>query len=127
MYKMKVLIVDDSSFSQKITANLLKKHLQSVEIDFASDGEEGFEKYKKIKPDYIFVDLLMPNINGQELIRLIKKEDQGAKIIVVSADVQKNVKEKVEAYNIISFINKPLNEEKAKFICNMIRNDMNEG
>ena len=123
---IKVLIVDDSNFSQKITGNLLKKHLKEVEISYANDGEEGFEKYKSIKPDYIFVDLLMPKINGQELIKLLRNYDSNSKIIVVSADVQKDVREEIEGYNVISFINKPFNDEKAEVICNMIRNEKYE-
>lgn len=123
---VKILIVDDSNFSQKITSNLIKKFINDLEIYYANDGQEGFEKYKKINPDYMFVDLLMPNINRKELIKLVKEYDSTAKIIVISADVQKNVKEEIKSYNIVSFINKPINEEKAKFICDIIRNDKNE-
>ncbi|NLP46455.1 MAG: response regulator [Epulopiscium sp.] len=122
---MKILIVDDSYFSQKTTANFIKKFLDSVDFEFAKDGKEGFEKYKQIKPDYTFVDLLMPNINGQELIKLIKTDDNDAKIIVISADVQKNIREEIEAYGVLSFINKPMNEEKARLISELIRNDVN--
>lgn len=123
---LKILIVDDSNFSQKIISNLLKSFLDNAEFFFASDGREGFSKYKEIKPDYVFVDLLMPNINGKELIKLIKEYDASCKIIVISADVQKNVREDMESYNIMYFINKPFNQEKAKFICDKMRNDKNE-
>lgn len=123
---LKILIVDDSNFSQKIISNLLKSFLDNAEFFFASDGREGFRKYKEIKPKYVFVDLLMPNINGKELIKLIKEYDASCKIIVISADVQKNVREDMESYNIMYFINKPFNQEKAKFICDKIRNDKNE-
>lgn len=119
----KILIVDDSIFSQKITANLIKKFLDNIEIFFANDGEEGFNKYKEIKPDYVFLDLLMPKLNGEEVIKLIKQYDNHGKIIVVSADVQKKVKEEIENYGIMSFINKPFNDEKAKLICERIGNE----
>lgn len=123
----KILIVDDSVFSQKTTANFIKRNLQdiSMEIYYAADGEEGYSKYQEIKPDYTFVDLLMPKIDGKELIVMLKKYDANAKIVVVSADVQKNVKEEIEAYRVMSFVNKPFNDEKAKAICEMIRNDSN--
>lgn len=120
---LKILIVDDSNFSQKVTANLLKKHLVNIEVFFAGDGEEGFLKYKEIKPDYIFVDLLMPKINGKDLIQLLRAYDKDVKIVVISADVQKNVREEIEAYNVLSFINKPFNDEKAESICKMIKDD----
>lgn len=123
---MKLLIVDDSKFSQIITSNLIKELIEDIEIFFANDGEIGFNKYKEINPDYIIVDLLMPHLNGKELIKLIKEYDSESKIFVVSADVQKNVKEEIESYGIMGFINKPFNEEKAKFIYDIIKGDSNE-
>ncbi|MDU6266609.1 MAG: response regulator [Anaerocolumna aminovalerica] len=117
----KVLIVDDSVFSQKIAANLIKKYMGDVELSFANDGEEGIELYEKLKPDFVITDLLMPKLSGQELIRRIKAHDKFAEIIVISADVQKNIREEVEAYNILSFLNKPLQDEKAQLICNLMR------
>ena len=117
----KVLIVDDSVFSQKIAANLIKKYMGDVELSFANDGEEGIELYEKLKPDFVITDLLMPKLSVQELIRLIKAHDKLAEIIVISADVQKNIREEVEAYNILAFLNKPLQDEKAQLICNLMR------
>ncbi|NME95818.1 response regulator [Clostridium cochlearium] len=122
---MKILIVDDSSFSKIVTSKLIKNFLKDVEVILASDGAEGFKKYKEVKPDYTFVDLLMPNINGKELIKLIKEYDKDSKIFVISADVQKSVREEVEAYGIMKFINKPFNEEKAKEVFNIIQGDIN--
>ncbi|WP_094545767.1 response regulator transcription factor [Petroclostridium xylanilyticum] len=119
----KILIVDDSIFSQKITSNLIRQFLNNAEIYFSSDGKEGFKTYKEINPDYVFIDLLMPNLNGKDLIKKIRDYDADAKIIVLTADVQKNVREEIEKYNVLSFINKPFNEEKAKTVCDMIRND----
>ena len=55
---MDILIIDDSTFSQRILGNLIAKNLDDVNTYFAKDGEEGLEKYKEIKPDYTFVDLL---------------------------------------------------------------------
>lgn len=124
---LKILIVDDSIFSQKTTANLIKKFLKDVEISFASDGKEGFIKYKNIKPDYTFIDLLMPGINGQDLLKLIKEFNKNAKIFVVSADIQKGIREEIEAYDVVAFINKPFNAEKAKLVCELIeKEEVNE-
>lgn len=114
---MIVLIVDDSVFSQKVTANLLKKAIPgNVVISFASDGEEGLRKFRALKPDYIFIDLLMPKLSGMELIRAVQKEG-GAGIIVVTADIQKCVREEIEALGVLAFVNKPLNDEKMRLLC----------
>lgn len=123
---LKILVVDDSVFSQKVVANLLKNKMNDIEISFANDGEQGFIAYKELKPDYVFLDLLMPKINGQELIYLLKKYDADAKIFVVSADVQKNVKDEIDQYNILGFINKPFTEEKAQLVFDIIKENTNE-
>lgn len=120
---LKILIVDDSIFSQKTASNLIKKFLKEVEFFFANDGKEGFIKYKNMKPDYIFIDLLMPGINGEDLLKLIKEFDNNAKIFVVSADVQKGIREEIEAYGVKAFVNKPFNEEKARIVCEMIKKE----
>ena len=123
---MKMLIVDDHRFTQLTTSKLLETYIEDLDIAFAKDGEEGFNKYKELKPDYVFVDLLMPNISGQELIRLIKDYDKNSKIFVISADVQKNVREEIESLGIIEFINKPFTGEKAKSVAELIRGDTHE-
>ena len=51
---LKILIVDDSIFAQKVTANLINKYLNDTEISYATDGLEGFNKYKEIKPITFF-------------------------------------------------------------------------
>lgn len=122
---MNILIIDDSAFSQRVIANLIVKYLDNVNTYFAKDGEEGLEKYKSIKPNYTFVDLLMPKLNGEELIKQINEYDPNAKIIVVSADVQKSIKEEIDSYGVMAFINKPFTEEKAKSVCEIIRDSEN--
>lgn len=120
-YMIKILIVDDSVFSQKITANIIRKHVEQSEIYFSADGWEGLKKYQELKPDYVFVDLLMPGLDGQSLIKLIKESDSTANIIVVTADVQNHVREEIENLHIMSFINKPFTDEKAQIICNIMK------
>lgn len=123
----KILIVDDSVFSQKTTTDLIKKSLDSsVEIYYAKDGKDGFKKYKDIRPNYTFLDLLMPELKGQELLKLIKELNNEAKVFILSADVQKSVRTEVEKYGVLAYINKPFNEEKAQLVCEMIRKEIDE-
>lgn len=117
------MIVDDSRFSQRITSSLIKQFLDDAEFEFAGNGEEGLEKFREGSPDYTIVDLLMPKLRGGDLIEKIKQLDIDARIFVISADVQKRVRDVVEKMGVLSFINKPLDEEKAKKICDIIRND----
>lgn len=120
---VKILIVDDSRFSQKITASLIKQYLTDAVFEFAGDGEEGLEKFMTWHPGYMIIDLLMPKLRGQDMIEKVKEQDIDAKVFVVSADVQKRVRDVIDKMGVLSFINKPLDEEKAKKICDIIRND----
>lgn len=120
---MLVLIVDDSQFSQLTAAKRLRQVMPHLEIIFAGDGEEGWQKYLAHKPDYVLIDLLMPRVDGHMLIDRIKKADEKANIIVVSADIQASVRKELEKIGIKAFFNKPFNLEKAQRVAEMMKGD----
>ena len=83
---MRVLVIDFEKFSQTVFESEL--HQQNIEVDLAVNGEEGLDLIKKNKPDLIVLELILPKINGFDLLAEIKKykgEVATAKTIV--ADV----------------------------------------
>lgn len=120
---MRILIIDDSKFSQVTTAKLLRSIMPDLEIIFADDGEQGWQKYREHCPEYVLVDLLMPKLDGQTLIKMIKEDNQEANIVVISADVQLSVRQELEEYGIRAFFNKPFSLEKAQAIANLMKGD----
>lgn len=122
---LKVLVVDSSIFSQKVIASALNKVRQDVEITFAINGEEGFSKYQELNPDFVILDILMPKLNGQELIYLIKKIDENAKIFVVSADIQRSVLKEINK-DIMAFIYKPFTDQKAQLMYMLMKEHLNK-
>lgn len=118
---MKVLIVEDSMFVQKMMSKLIGDHIPNCEIRTATNGEEGYRLYQDFKPDLITTDLLMPGLNGQDMLRLIREKDQNVRIIILSADIQKATREEVEELGITGFLNKPLTAEKANTLPQMIQ------
>jgi len=117
---MKILIVDDSKLMQKTIAKVLGSKLLDAEFSFAANGEEGFAMFKEVQPDVVTIDLLMPVMNGIELLKLISAEEHNSKLFVLSADVQKVVQEEVRDLGA-TFISKPFTEEKALEVVNMIQ------
>ncbi len=113
---MRVLIVDDSSFAQHFTKKMLISALPEAELLFASDGKQGYEMFLAHKPDYIITDLLMPNMDGKAMIKLILEKDPDSRIIVLSSDIQKLIKEEIAKMGVLHFINKPLTEENGRFL-----------
>lgn len=118
--RLKLLIVDDSKFTQKVEGNLFKEVVPNLEIYFANDGKEGVQKYSEIHPDLTIVDLLMPNMTGMELLKEIKDIDEDAKMVVVSADVQEKVKQEAYDLGALAFVNKPINKAKIEEILNIV-------
>jgi signal transduction histidine kinase/CheY-like chemotaxis protein len=82
-----ILMVDDRWENRTVITNLLQP--LGFNVIEASNGQEGLEKAIALKPDLIITDLLMPQMNGFELIQHLRytPETQDVKIIVSSASV----------------------------------------
>src|SRR3989338_8728381 len=78
---MKILIVDDSTFERRTLKSIIEKDGHEV-ID-AIDGQDGFEKAKFYMPDLVISDILMPNVDGFQFLRNMKKDKNLKSIPVV--------------------------------------------
>ena len=77
----KILIVDDEKDILEFLSYNLKK--EGFSIYTACDGLEGLEKTKKIKPDLIIVDLMMPKMNGIEMCENIRNDKKLSNVIIL--------------------------------------------
>lgn len=108
-----VLIVDDSRTSRKILGDVLRNMGLEV-VGEAVNGEEGFLKYKELKPDLVTMDITMPVMSGLESLLLIKHENANAKVIMITAAGQKeNLMQAVKA-GAEEFLTKPLEEAEIR-------------
>ncbi|MCX7654645.1 MAG: chemotaxis protein CheY [Fervidobacterium sp.] len=80
----KVLVVDDAAFMRMMLKDILTKAGHEV-VGEAANGVEAVEKYKELKPDVVTMDITMPEMNGIDAIKEIKKFDPNATVIVCSA------------------------------------------
>lgn len=78
----KILVVDDNIMMRKLIINLLKH--DNVTFDEAGDGNEGLERMTDIQYDLVITDILMPRMEGIEMIMEVKKKHPGVNIIAVS-------------------------------------------
>ncbi len=78
----KILVVDDNIMMRKLIINLLKH--DNVTFDEAGDGNEGLEKMTDIQYDLVITDILMPRMEGIEMIMEVKRKHPGMNIIAVS-------------------------------------------
>ncbi len=106
----KVLIVDDAAFMRLTIKELLGK-IDSVEFAEAQNGIEAVSKYMEIKPDVVTMDITMPDMTGLEALKLIRKVNPQAKVVMVSAMGQENMVKEAVLNGAKTFIIKPFKEE----------------
>ena len=102
----KILIVDDSRTSRKIFREILEDAGHTI-IGEAVDGEDGYLKYQELKPDVVTLDITMPKLDGIEALQLIRKFDENAKAIMITAAGQKDKMVRAVKYGAAEFITKP--------------------
>ena len=81
---MRALIVDDSAYMRKILADIVLDLKWEISGE-AGTGEEAIESYKKLRPDIVLMDVVMPGIGGIEATRKIKVYDPSAKVVLITA------------------------------------------
>jgi len=81
---IKVLIADDHQLFREGLENLISSAPDIEVIAEAKDGKEASDKTRELNPDVVLVDIGMPEMNGIEATRIIKKEQPGARVIAVS-------------------------------------------
>ncbi|MGL4107311.1 response regulator transcription factor [Clostridium sp. LP20] len=80
---IKILVVEDDVKIQELIVEFLLS--QDYKVDAASDGVEGYEKFKKGNYDLIILDVMMPNLNGYDLCKMIRKKNRYIPIIFLTA------------------------------------------
>lgn len=102
-----ILIVDDALLSRNMVKKIVKNwgHF-TIE---AQDGEEALTRIQEEKPDLILLDLLIPKVNGIQVLEKLKQENSPIPVIVITADTQKTTKQKCLELGAICVLNKPAN------------------
>ena len=106
-----VLVVDDSAMARKMLIKSLPPDWD-IEIRQACNGEEALAAYRQGRADVIFLDLNMPGIDGYGVLETLQAEDLNCFVIVVSADVQPQARERVMKLGAIAFVQKPVDAAK---------------
>lgn len=105
----KILIVEDNQDSRELAVKVLKnKGYQTIE---ASDGEEALEKASAEKPDLILLDISIPKIDGYEVAKRLKSDEElkDIPIVALTAHAMKGDREKVIVAGFEGYISKPIN------------------
>ena len=104
---MSVLVAEDN----KVNCLVLRKFLSKWDISFeiATDGNEAVEKYQNGSFDLILMDIMMPNMNGFEATKIIRKFDSNIPIIALSAATAVHMEKEYDEAGMNGHISKPFN------------------
>ncbi len=106
----RVLIVDDAAFMRMSIRNMLESNGFEI-VGEAENGVMAIEKYKELQPEVVTMDITMPEMDGLEALREIKKIDPAASVVMVSALGQEARMKEAIIYGAKGFIVKPFKEE----------------
>lgn len=107
----KILITDDSILARKQLKDMISTVGTPVFYE-ARDGQDAINQYKRNKPDLVFLDIVMPNKDGNAAIEEIMRDDPDATIIIASSiGTQSQLKKAIEA-GAKEFIQKPLDQQQ---------------
>ena len=122
----KILVVDDALFMR----NLIKGILTKNGYEIAGEGAnaiEAVELYKKLKPDMMTLDIVMPKMeemDGITAVKHIMAMDSRANVVVVSALAERRLVEEALSFGAKDFVVKPFTAEK---LLEVVRRVLGEG
>ena len=107
-----VLVVEDNQDNRELIVKALR--VNGYNVIEAADGEEAIEKAKTEKPDLILMDLFIPKIDGYEVTRILKGNDEFKNIPVIActAHAMKGDMEDALAAGCDGYITKPIDVRK---------------
>ncbi|KAF5078910.1 response regulator [Acetobacterium wieringae] len=109
MGNIRVMIVDDSTFSIAVLKRMLQK--DGIEIvGTALNMSEAIQKAQEIKPDLITMDMTLPDGDGIECSKQILKHLQGTKIIAISAMMDEEIIQRARKVGIKGYLQKPVDQ-----------------
>ena len=115
--RKKILIVDDSKINLKVAETLMKPY--NFEMDTAISGYEAIEKVNNKHFDLIFMDIMMPKLNGVETLdKLREKEDFTTPVVALTADAIEGTDEKYLSVGFNSYLSKPIDRKLLNKVIN---------
>ncbi|MEK9629074.1 MAG: response regulator [Nitrospinota bacterium] len=106
------LVIEDSNFQRKIIIKFLKA--EGYEIIEAPNGKVGLEKAAEHKPEIIFTDLVMPELDGFAVLKTLQEQGSKIPVVVLTSDIQAPVREQCLGLGANVFLNKPFNQNQMK-------------
>lgn len=109
-----ILIIDDSTYMRSKIRNTLKTG--GYNFLEAESGSKGLQMIQEHSPDCIILDLILPEIDGLKILRILYDKQVKTPVIVVTADIQESVREQCLQFGAKAFVNKPPKDDELRDI-----------
>lgn len=104
----RILVVDDEKSSRILVSKNLSKFNANYEVDVASSGKEALDKIASKSYDLVITDLMMPDLDGLELIRRTRTTSPNTRLILITAYGDESIQEQARLLDVSRYINKPV-------------------
>lgn len=92
----RILVVDDEPINHQLVARALEP--LGAQLEFADNGNLGVSRARTLKPDAIITDVMMPDISGYELTRILRREPEFAGTPILILTAQSGLEDKLKAF-----------------------------
>lgn len=110
---MRVLLVDDNALTRFTIKSLLDKLGHEVVAE-AEDGAAAVKFFSELKPDVVFLDLILPGKSGVEILEDLRAVDPAARVVVVTAVEQDEIDRRLTDKGVAAILRKPFSFEDFK-------------
>ncbi len=116
--KMRVLIVDDSFIIRKNIQQYLINHHNAEIVGMAENGKVALEMFDQTNPNYVTLDITMPELDGISVLQEMLKRDPSVNVIIITALSDKDTALQTIEMGAKSYIIKPLTVQKLQAAVN---------
>jgi len=103
---LNVIVIDDDYNTVEVFTEFLE--LSGIKVvGRGYDGKDGVNLYKQLKPDIVFLDVMMPDYDGLYALENIKKINPNALVVMITADLTRETEVKLENMKATSIVYKP--------------------
>jgi CheY-like chemotaxis protein len=103
---MRILIVEDQVYVSSLLADSVR--LQGHDAIVAGGGSEGLDLIDREKPDAVFLDIVMPDLDGVEVLRRIRQRTPDLPVVVITGGASDQQREDLRRLGVVDFVEKPL-------------------
>jgi len=122
--KVKIMVVDDTITYRQILTKVVQSFDNAELVATASSGKTALMKIASVKPDLIFLDVMMPEMDGIETLKFIKRDHPKIQVVMISAFDMANAKATLQSLEngALDFIAKPVAQNMTEGITQLQTN-----